>query len=288
MAKRSTMAFALPVEEMRGKLATKQQEITYQGQGTDQTPYDLAAGKKSANNFHKYFVGQKRNNKQFFYVKSRTSINNTAPMKAAKAALGSAGVLFDKAERLRDSWRDCYNYALNHGFKGTFREWAVSVFINGLRNKATAFSAPYGSGMTRTLGQNTFNGATSSPMSFDYSLFQKFVKVLGFGFNTIKIVDIRRGVDGTTVPVVFAIQSAASTWAQFSTQDNHYGPVSVGLTEEESEGVQYVHIDYQPEKGYPLTGDLYRINEETQVRVPMTELVAGQYMLELGEYYAVL
>lgn len=88
MAKRESVYYALPVEEMRGKLATKQKPITYGGQTADMTPYDLTDGVHQSNNFRRYVVLTKTRGKNRFYVKSKLSVNVSRRTKFTQAVLG--------------------------------------------------------------------------------------------------------------------------------------------------------------------------------------------------------
>lgn len=95
MAKDATVFFKLPIDEMRGKLATKQKGIRYAGQQDGQKVTDLAPGKHDATNFEKYLVLTKRRGKQMFYVKSRTTVNNSRTGMAVRATTALASPLVD-------------------------------------------------------------------------------------------------------------------------------------------------------------------------------------------------
>lgn len=95
MAKQPTVSFKLAVDEMRGKLATKQKNIRYSGQMRGQKVSDLAPGKHEATNFEEYIVLTKRRGKQMFYVKSRTTVNNSRASLAVRATTALASPLVD-------------------------------------------------------------------------------------------------------------------------------------------------------------------------------------------------
>lgn len=95
MAKQPTVSFKLAVDEMRGKLATKQKNIRYSGQRQGQKVSDLAPGKHEATNFEEYIVLTKRRGKQMFYVKSRTTVNNSRVSLAVRATTALASPLVD-------------------------------------------------------------------------------------------------------------------------------------------------------------------------------------------------
>lgn len=77
MAKNASVFYKLPIDVMRGKLATKQDDIRYEGQAEGESILSLGIGKKQAVNFEKYIVLTNRNGKNSFYVKSVTSVGNT-------------------------------------------------------------------------------------------------------------------------------------------------------------------------------------------------------------------
>lgn len=102
--------FKMPIEELRGKLATKQKNITYEGQVEGANTDTLTMGKKSATNFNKYIVIYKRRGKNRFYVKSNTSVNQTANSFRQKGRIALAILYAD--------------YILNYAPKGGLRyEW---------------------------------------------------------------------------------------------------------------------------------------------------------------------
>ena len=77
MAKNASVFYKLPIDVMRGKLATKQEDIRYEGQAEGESILSLGIGKKQAVNFEKYIVLTNRNGKNSFYVKSATSVHNS-------------------------------------------------------------------------------------------------------------------------------------------------------------------------------------------------------------------
>ena len=93
MAKRSNVAYALPVDEMRGKLATKQKDIQYSTQVEGAGVASALDGVRDAINFQKYVVLTKRNGKNRFYVKSNTSVKLSTSTRRAQAALGAASLI---------------------------------------------------------------------------------------------------------------------------------------------------------------------------------------------------
>ena len=88
-------AFKMPFEELRGKLATKQDGILYSGQEQGARTDTLTAGKKSATNFSKYIVAYRRNGVNRFFIKSNTAINRTTLSVEKQGSLAFAQALAD-------------------------------------------------------------------------------------------------------------------------------------------------------------------------------------------------
>ena len=112
MAKKTSVLYQLPVEEMHGMLATKQRGLQYQGQKADQTPYDLATGKRYAKEYQQFVVlTTTRSGKNSFYVKSRTAINNTTYSKLAQSVLALSSSLANMIVQQAFSTPDVTPYA---------------------------------------------------------------------------------------------------------------------------------------------------------------------------------
>lgn len=77
MAKNASVFYKLPIDVLRGKLATKQENIRYEGQEEGESIMALGLGLKQAVNFEKYIVLTNRNGKNSFYVKSATAVRNS-------------------------------------------------------------------------------------------------------------------------------------------------------------------------------------------------------------------
>lgn len=87
VGKGQRVALKMPFESLSGKIATKQKNIDYSQEVAD---FEQTKSKVSAKNFAKYIVCTMRNGVNRFYVKSRTSVNNTLANIRQKAALGAA------------------------------------------------------------------------------------------------------------------------------------------------------------------------------------------------------
>lgn len=129
MAKQSSVFFKLPIEDMRGKLATKQKPIKYSGQEEGQNTLSIGEGLHQATNFEKYIVLTKRRLKNFFYVKSRTSVRNTLGTNFQRATLAVAADLADYMKPFLENptflnVQQAFKY---WGGSKTFREWLTSL-----------------------------------------------------------------------------------------------------------------------------------------------------------------
>lgn len=219
---------------MRGKLATKQQQIAYSGQAAGETPYDLTAGKKEATNFEKYIVLTKRRGVNRFYVKSRVAVNNTTAMVAAKAALGAGSSIAQRvvAEFMRQAEQSgglvvdqitaatrYYNQKNNENL--TTREYVAKYIVPQLRNRQALLTCPDVPDEeqmvtpTISLGHNTFvddsaysaaSGiATGFPGSnAERAAFRKFMGMLSLHGDGV-VLKIRT-ITGTTSDPILGTQ----------------------------------------------------------------------------------
>lgn len=137
MAKQSSVFFKLPIEDMRGKLATKQKPIKYSGQEEGQNTLSIGEGLHQATNFEKYIVLTKRRLKNFFYVKSRTSVRNTLGTNFQRATLAVAADLADYMKPfLEDGTFLNVQQAFQYWGTGkTFREWLTSLAMAAISAK---------------------------------------------------------------------------------------------------------------------------------------------------------
>ena len=162
MAKDSTVFFKLPIEEMRGKLATKQKNLRYSGQEEDQKVTDMELGKHDATNFEKYLVLTKRRNKQMFYVKSRTSVKNTRASMAVRAVTALASPLVDFIYQLYQrggaivltQLEDSY---IKWGGNMSIREYITSIVVN------TMNAGAYGEEIAFTNAEGTTQVLCANP-----------------------------------------------------------------------------------------------------------------------------
>lgn len=127
----------MPFEELRGKLATKQQGITYSGQEAGTNASTLTVGKHAATNFSKYIVSYKRRGVNRFMVKSNTTMHQTNQAVRAKAELAFSVMYADyvlsrakEGSRLLDNLEDMKRaYDQRYPNTQTLREWIVGQFV---------------------------------------------------------------------------------------------------------------------------------------------------------------
>ena len=130
-------AFKMPFEELRGKLATKQQGITYSGQEAGTNASTLTVGKHAATNFSKYIVAYKRRGKNRFMVKSNTTMHQTNRAVRAKASMAFAIMYADYVLAQAVEGSDLRNnleamkraYDQRYPNTQTLREWIVGQFV---------------------------------------------------------------------------------------------------------------------------------------------------------------
>lgn len=130
-------AFKMPFEELRGKLATKQQGITYSGQEAGTNASTLTEGKHAATNFSKYIVSYKRRGVNRFMVKSNTTMHQTNQAVRAKASMAFAimyadyvlaqavegSTLLNNLQAMKRAYDQRYTNTQ------TLREWIVGQFV---------------------------------------------------------------------------------------------------------------------------------------------------------------
>lgn len=304
MAKKSNVFYKLPIEDMRGKLATKQKDIVYSSQQAGETPYDLTEGKKESTNFEKYIVLTKRNGKNRFYVKSRTAVNNTTPQLAAKAALGAAAslaiLIADNAlngeaggltvDRIVAA-NDFYNK--QNGTELTVREYITQQIVPQLRSRSTNLyvdDIPEGV-LTRViqLGSNTFKapgayetekvtpyGAETFPQSFEQkAAYRKFMNMLtrwGDGVLIKARTAVQTGTDFTLGTQDFTIKTGARESDLNTVSIGEFAASAIGAAYNASVSGANVLISLFDKKGNLVTtGTLGTLDENTGQVQPVSE-----------------
>lgn len=127
----------MPFEELRGKLATKQQGITYSGQEAGTNASTLTTGKHAATNFSKYIVAYKRRGVNRFMVKSNTTMHQTNQAVRTKAKMAFAIIYADyvlaqavEGSDLRSNLEALKRaYDVRYPNTQTLREWIIGQFV---------------------------------------------------------------------------------------------------------------------------------------------------------------
>ena len=180
MAKQASVLLNVAIEKMRGKLATKQQDIMYSSQKTNQTPFDLADGRHPSTNFDNYIVLTQRRGKQMFFVKSRTTLGMTAATRSAQAIMALAATYAAYAEKVimtrpeprylqfLESW------AYYRTGDMTLREYIMTTIIPQMRQPAENFefptvpATPTSEPTLQTLGANPYYNGVIEISNADY------------------------------------------------------------------------------------------------------------------------
>lgn len=203
-------AFKMPFEELRGKLATKQQGITYSGQEAGTNASTLTTGKHAATNFSKYIVSYKRRGVNRFMVKSNTTMHQTNQAVRTKASMAFAIMYADYVLAQAVEGSDLRNnleamkraYDKRYTNTQTLREWIVGQFVpQVLLSSLLGYSLPdyrqagvfhsqtvvtQGFGAADATIDSTILGSTTAVTVGNY-LEQKFDKLANSGaWNTIR------------------------------------------------------------------------------------------------------
>lgn len=219
MAKESSVFYKLPIEEMRGKLATKQDGIMYAGQEQGNNTLSIGDGNHAATNFEKYIVLTKSRGKNRFYVKSRTTVANSTGTINTRAILALAMPFVDAIYARRDDAVEMVAFKEAYQFyqKGeTLREYLTRVVVESIRRGKTNIeylSKPNQQGLSEyvSLIANPYKAfSTAAPMIFtngdtygddarDAKIIQEYLKYravqMGANLYSIKVHDT---ITGTT------------------------------------------------------------------------------------------
>lgn len=203
-------AFKMPFEELRGKLATKQQGITYSGQEAGTNASTLTTGKHAATNFSKFIVSYKRRGVNRFMVKSNTTMHQTNQAVRAKAELAFAVMYADYVLAQAVEGSDLRNnlealkraYDTRYPNTQTLREWITGQFVpqvllssllgyslpdyrkGGILRRQTVVTQGFGEA-TATI-DSTILGTTTAQQVVDYLNARYSVLSNSGAFNTIR------------------------------------------------------------------------------------------------------
>lgn len=203
-------AFKMPFEELRGKLATKQQDITYSGQEVGTNASTLTEGKHAATNFSKYIVAYKRRGVSRFMVKSNTTMHQTNQAVRAKASMAFAIMYADYVLAQAVEGSDLLNnlqalksaYDKRYPNTQTLREWIVGQFVpQVLLSSLLGYSLPdyrqagvfhsqtvvtKGFGAADATIDSTILGSTTAVVIIDYLNAKYDITANSGAYNTIR------------------------------------------------------------------------------------------------------
>lgn len=203
-------AFKMPFEELRGKLATKQQGITYSGQEAGTNASTLTVGKHAATNFSKYIVAYRRRGVNRFMVKSNTTMHQTNQAVRAKASMAFAIMYADYVLAQAVEGSDLRNnlealkraYDQRYTNTQTLREWIIGQFVpQVLMSSLLGYSLPdyrqagallritvvtQGFGSATATINSTILGSTTAVSIGDYLKAKYDVRTNTGAYNTIR------------------------------------------------------------------------------------------------------
>ena len=137
--KQASVFYKLPIEQMRGKLATKQADILYGGQVAGNNTLTLEEGKHLSTNFSKYVVLTVRRGVNRFYVKSRTTVTNTVGTIYSKVCMLLSMLLVDALYKAyKQDWIEMLGVKTSYDYWGgnkTFREYITSIVLTAVRER---------------------------------------------------------------------------------------------------------------------------------------------------------
>lgn len=134
--------FIAPVESMRGNLGSKQ-SLVYNP--NNNRAFDSIEGQiNPALNYEPRLIGA-RGKRNYFCVKTKSSVNLTPRMKSAMANLGGVGAIYsalvrDKMSNVYINAKGCYDDAVAGGYTDTFRKYMYSFIKPALVAKEEVIS----------------------------------------------------------------------------------------------------------------------------------------------------
>lgn len=230
MAKNASVFYKLPIDVMRGKLATKQDDIRYEGQAEGESILSLGLGKKQAVNFEKYIVLTNRNGKNSFYVKSMTSVGNTIGSMYNRTVMILTATLVDLIYKQYQAGsielRPLDESLKDWGGGKTMREYMTSFVNWSIRNRQNTIQywgpkTPEGIAERVDLCDNPFKSFTSQEAiiagePFPSSVRQKYLLQQNLRFfaaamdSTAVKINVMETISGRTRSMYLNAQSATT------------------------------------------------------------------------------
>lgn len=230
MAKNASVFYKLPIEVLRGKLATKQDDIRYEGQAAGESILSLGLGKKQAVNFEKYIVLTNRNGKNSFYVKSATSVGNTVGSMYNRVVMVLTATVVDWLYKLYQAGASdlqVLDQSLKDWGEGkTMREYMTSFVNWSIRNRQNTImywgpKTPQGIAERVDLCNNPFKSFTTGVVSINGQnfpttgrqryLLQQNLRFFSAAMDSTAIgISVQSVVTGTKRNVYLNVQSATT------------------------------------------------------------------------------
>lgn len=296
MAKNASVFYKLPIEEMRGKLATKQDGIMYAGQEKGENTLSIGDGNHVATNFEKYIVVTRTRGKNRFYVKSRTTVANTTGTINTRAILALAMPLVDAIYTRRYDAVDMVAFKEAYEFykKGeTLREYLTKIVVESIRRGKASIeylSKPNQQGVTEyvELLDNPYVAYnTAAPTIFtgghvfgsqgnEAKIVQEYLKYRALQMSARRVqVTLHETTSGSTYK--FEVVCLPAT--NFADMANTTQGIAFGI-EQTAEAVTSIML--RPfNLNYAITGRPYLDAAKTQPVVPATTFVKIDGELEL-------
>ena len=295
-------AFKMPFEELRGKLATKQQGITYSGQEEGTNASTLTVGKHAATNFSKYIVAYKRRGVSRFMVKSNTTMHQTNQAVRAKASMAFAIMYADYVLAQAVEGSDLLNnlQALKEAYNKrypntqTLREWIVGQFVpQVLLSSLLGYSLPdyrqagvfrritvvtKGFGEATATIDSTILGSTTAVIVVDYLDAKYDVTANSGAYNTIRTYMAQSiAVHSRFMPVTI---EGVKTMCVFPTNNNGQlvsGLPSVAIgVEYKGDGKQIEALLFKASTLKPINGgSRFKLYKDAEMTTPLKPTDTG-------------
>lgn len=291
MAKNASVFYKLPIDVMRGKLATKQDDIRYEGQVEGESILSLGLGKKQAVNFEKYIVLTNRNGKNSFYVKSATAVGNTVGSMYNRTVMILTATLVDQLYKLYQAGaielRVLDQSLKDWGEGKTMREYMTSFVNWSIRNRQNTiqyWGAKNQQGIAERvdLCDNPFKSFVSNVVSISGVNFpntgrQRYLLQQNLRFfaaamdSTAVKIEVQSVISGIKRPIYLNVQSATTLAELSDTTQARVWNVKADTTKPTELGT----ISILDEDGTTiLSGKPYKDTSKTQP-VLLTEVVYG-------------
>lgn len=286
MAKESSVFYKLPIEEMRGKLATKQDGIMYAGQEQGNNTLSIGDGNHAATNFEKYIVVTKSRGKNRFYVKSRTTIANTTGTINTRAILALAMPFVDAIYARRDDAIEMVSFKEAYEFykKGeTLREYLTRVVVESIRrgkDNIEYLSKPNKQGLSEYVAllanpyitpqapaPKIFNGRRFGERESEARIIQEYLRYRAVQMNgVVNKINVHDTTNGSTYKMYIVSEEGAMV----SDMDNSTQNVAYRIVKTEQAVTSITLFPFK--LNYGISGKPYIDSAKTQVLAPSAEI----------------